>query len=309
MNSALEAPVPKQHNDLIQRLHELDLALADHARWYARLNRQMICGETPLADDVAEDAHHRCRFGQWFSGPGRAHLGQEPCYGAIDVAHQSMHGIARHLLEQRQGGGIIAPEDYDALVAVATQFRQLMRRLELELTERMGAVDKLTGVWNRQAVNLRLAEETERVQRTRQPCCICFVDLDDFGAINERLGHKAGDHLIRAVVAFFKTRLRGYDTLFRMGGEEFLICLPNTTLEDAGTLLNRLREDLAVEPFRYADAAVQITASFGLVELEPIFFIEETLERVERAQIIARRQGGNRLCIWHDGWTGEADAA
>jgi diguanylate cyclase (GGDEF)-like protein len=290
------------HADLINRLHELDQALAHHGRWYAQLNRQLICQQTARADDLAADAHERCAFGKWFNSEGKRHFGKEPCFGAISVAHEAVHGIARHLLELRRDGKDIAPDDYDALVAVALRFRQLLRRLELELTERLGGVDKLTGVWNRQAVNLRLAEETERVQRTRQPCSLCFVDLDDFGALNERLGQKGGDNLIQSVVAFFKTRLRGYDTLFRMGGEEFLICLPSTALDDAGPLINRLREELAEQDFGPAGQSVRVTASFGLIELEPIFFIEETLERVERAQIVARKQGGNQVCIWREDW-------
>ena len=293
------------HSELVNRLHELDQALADQARWYARINRQLICDETPAADDLAEDAHDRCLFSKWFKGAGQLHFGKEPCYSAIDMVHESMHGIARHLLLQRKAGEAIAAADYDALVAVAARFRQLLRRLDLELTERLGAVDKLTGVWNRQAVHLRLAEETERVQRSGQSCSLCFIDLDRFGEVNERLGAKAGDLLIQAVVAFFKARLRGYDTLFRMGGEEFLICLPDTDLDAAALLINRLREELAAQAFKSDGATEKLTASFGLVALEPIFFVDETLERVERAQMIASQQGGNQVCVWRDRWPDE----
>jgi len=298
-----------RHNELVDRLRELDQAVVEHARWYARINRQLICDETPADDDLVEDAHIRCQFGKWFAGPGQARFGLEPCYNAIVMTHEAMHGVVRHLLMQLKIGGAIAGADYDALVAVASRFRQLLRRLDLELTERMGAVDKLTGVWNRQAVHLRLAEETERVQRSRQACSLCFIDLDRFADLNERLGSKNGDRLIQSVVAFFKARLRGYDTLFRMGGEEFLICLPDTELDNAAQLINRLREDFAAQQFDLDDERVSLTASFGLVALEPIFFVDELLERAERAQMIASRQGGNQVCVWRDRWTGENIAA
>ncbi len=292
------------HASILGQLHELDRAIANHAQWLARLNRQLICGGPASGDDLAEDAHLRCGLGQWLHGSGRAAGGAG--HGAVEMAHRSMHDIARHLLLAQAAGQPIAGEDYDALVAVAGRVRQLLRRMEQELMEKLGAVDKLTGVWNRQAVHLRLAEEIERVQRTRQPCAVCYVDLDDFATINETHGQRAGDAALKAVAAFFAAHLRGYDTIYRLGGEEFLLCLPTTDLDQAGVLLNRLREELAATPFEVDGATIRLTASFGVVALEPIFFIDETLDRVERAQLIAKSEGGNRVCLWHDGLPGAA---
>jgi diguanylate cyclase len=299
-------PQPERsHAETLARLHDLDRAIANHAQWLARLNRQLICGGQSTDDDLADDAHLRCGLGQWLHGPGKKLLGKEPGHAAIEVAHQSMHGIARHLLKTQAAGQPIAPADYDALVAVAGRVRQLLRRLEQELMERLGAVDKLTGAWNRQAVHLRLAEEIERVQRTRQPCAVCYVDLDDFARVNEAHGQLVGDAVLKAVAGFFADHLRGYDTIYRLGGEEFLLCLPTTDLDQAGVLLNRLREELAATAFRVDDRSISLTASFGVVTLEPIFFIDETLDRVERAQLIAKSEGGNRVCLWHDGLPSE----
>jgi len=299
------SPHENAHASTLAQLHELDRAIANHAQWLARLNRQLICGGPASTDDLAEDAHLRCGLGQWLHGAGRAAGGAG--HAAVEMAHQSMHGIARHLLEAQTAGQPIAGEDYDALVAVAGRVRQLLRRMEQELMEKLGAVDKLTGVWNRQAVHLRLAEEIERVQRTRQPCAVCYVDLDDFATINETHGQRVGDAVLKAVATFFANHLRGYDTIYRMGGEEFVLCLPTTDLDQAGVLLNRLREELAATPFEVDDATIRLTASFGVVTLEPIFFIDETLDRVERAQLIAKSEGGNRVCLWHDGLPPEED--
>jgi diguanylate cyclase (GGDEF)-like protein len=298
-------PAELAHADILTRLHELDRAIALHAQWLAQLNRQLICGGIANPDDLVDDAHLRCQLGHWLHGVESARAGDDPGHAALVAAHQSMHRIAGHLLQAQAANQPIAGADYDALVAVASRIRQLLRRKEQELTERLGAVDKLTGLWNRQAVQLRLAEEIERVQRTRQPCAICFVDLDDFARINAAHGQHVGDAVLKAVASFFANHLRGYDTLFRLGGEEFLLCLPNIDLDQAGALINRLREKLAAHTFEVDAREIQLTASFGLVNLEPIFFIDETLERVERAQLIAKSEGGNRVCVWHDGFDGE----
>lgn len=288
------------HAQTLSRLHDLDRALANHAQWLARLNRQFICGGQATADDLSADAHQKCGLGLWLHGPDQPDPDQDPVHAAIQLAHQSMHGIARHLLQAQAAGQPIAPADYDALVAVAGRVRQLLRRMEQDLMEKLGAVDKLTGVWNRQAVHLRLAEEIERVQRTRQPCVVCYVDLDNFARINESHGQRTGDAVLKAVAAFFAAHLRGYDTIYRLGGEEFLLCLPTTDLDQAGVLLNRLREELAATPFEADGQSIHLTASFGVVTLDPIFFIDETLDRVERTQLIAKSEGGNRVCLWHD---------
>lgn len=299
-----ESHAAQNHNELLAQLHDLDRAIALHAQWLARLNRQLICGGQDSDDNLAGDAHLRCGLGPWLHGQAPGH--QDPDRAALAVAHKSMHGIARHLLLTQGASQPITGADYDALVAVAARVRQLLRRREQELMEKLGAVDKLTGVWNRQAVHLRLAEEIERVQRTRQPCALCYVDVDDFARINEAHGQRIGDAVLRALAAFFTRHLRGYDTIYRLAGEEFLLCLPTTDLDQAGSLLNRLREELAATPFPVDGHDIRLTASFGVVALDPIFFIDETLDRVERAQLIAKSEGGNRVCLWRDGLPGQA---
>ncbi|PIV88253.1 MAG: hypothetical protein COW48_07030 [Hydrogenophilales bacterium CG17_big_fil_post_rev_8_21_14_2_50_63_12] len=305
-------PLPRDNSATLAHLHGLDRAIAAHAAWLARFNRQLICRETPSGDDLALDSHTRCRFGVWFYAEvyakPEAPMAEESSIAAIESAHRSMHDIARHLLARQAAGESVPGADYDAFTAVAARFRQLLRRLELDLMERLGAVDSLTGVWNRQAVNLRLAEEIERVQRTHLPCAVCYADLDDFGRCNEQHGQRLGDALLKAVASFFADHLRRYDTIFRIGGEEFLLCLPSTDIIQAGVLIDRLRISLADHPFALEGHTLRITASFGVVALEPIFFIDETLERVERAQLIAKAEGGNQVCVWRDEWE-KKDAA
>ena len=299
-------PLQQDNTATLAHLHDLDRAIASHSAWLARFNRQLICRETPTADDLAEDAHTRCRFGAWFYGEVKANaqtdLAEEASLAAIESAHRSMHDIARHLLACQAAGESVPGADYDAFTAIATRFRQLLRRLELDLMGRLGAVDSLTGVWNRQAVNLRLAEEVERVQRTRQPCAVCYADLDDFGRFNEKHGQRLGDAMLKAVAGFFTSQLRRYDTIFRIAGEEFLLCLPATDIVQAGVLIDRLRVNLAAHTFALEGQPLRITGSFGVVALEPVFFIDETLERVERAQLIAKAEGGNQVCVWRDKW-------
>ena len=301
-------PLQQGHAATLARLHDLDRAIAHHTTWLARFNRQLICQEEAAAADLALDAHTRCRVGTWLHAEGEAGMRSDLADAAdlaeIEVAHRSMHDIARHLLTSQASGTSLPCADYDAFTAVASRFRQGLRRLELDLMSRLSAVDKLTGVWNRQTVNLRLAEEIERMQRTHQPCSVCHADLDDFSRFNATHGQRLGDEMLKAVATFFTGHLRRYDTVFRIGSEEFLFCLPSSDIDQAGVLIDRLRVSLAAHHFALEGQPLAITASFGVVALEPVFFIDENLERVERAQLIARAEGGNQVCVWRDEWEG-----
>ena len=304
-------PLQQGHAATLARVHDLDRAIANHTTWLARFNRQLICREETATADLALDAHTRCRFGAWLYAEDEAGMRSDLADAAglaeIEVTHRSMHEIARHLLTCQASGASLPGADYDAFTAIASRFRQLLRRLELDLMGRLGAVDSLTGVWNRQAVHLRLAEEIERMQRTHQPCAVCYADLDDFGRFNAAHGQRLGDAMLKAVAAFFTGHLRRYDSVFRIGGEEFLFCLPSSDIVQAGVLIDRLRVSLAAHHFALEGLPLTITASFGVVSLEPVFFIDETLERVERAQLIARAEGGNQVCVWRDEWERQPD--
>ena len=127
----------------------------------------------------------------------------------------------------------------------ATQtFRIAMQNLQFSLFSQVCAVDHLTGIWNRYAMTYKLAQEQERVRRTGKPCAIAIIDFDFFKAINDDHGHLAGDHVLKVAMEFFSSRMRKYDQVFRFGGEEFLFAFPETILEQAQELLERLREDI-----------------------------------------------------------------
>jgi diguanylate cyclase (GGDEF)-like protein len=88
--------------------------------------------------------------------------------------------------------------------------------------------------------------------------------------------------------------------MFRYGGEEFLICLPNTRVEDAGILLNRLREQLAGAPVALVDhTEIRISASFGVAALDPEDEIALAIEHADHALLCAKSKGRNRVCIWN----------
>ncbi len=280
-------------------IRELDIAIANHINWLRQIHAALIT-DTPCPEaDLRIDAHHHCEFGRWYYGEGMAQHQDEPEYLAIEKVHQDMHKAARLLLSHRISGAAINIVEYERFMDLAFQFKQDVRVYQYALINQVCTVDHLTGVWNRHAMAMKLVEESERTQRSGQACALCMLDIDHFKRVNDDYGHMAGDEVLQAFTSLIGDELRKYDSLFRYGGEEFLLVLPNTTLENAELLLNRIREILSSTPITTGKGAViHITASFGIALLGGHESIEDALEHADHALLAAKANGRNKVCTW-----------
>ncbi|MBU1665335.1 MAG: diguanylate cyclase [Gammaproteobacteria bacterium] len=280
-------------------IRELDIAIANHINWLRRLHAALITDTPCPASDLRVDAHHRCEFGVWYYGDGMAQHVGEAGFAEIEKTHHDMHDAARLLLTHRVSGAPINIEEYEHFMDLAIQFKQDVRVYQYALINQVCTVDHLTGAWNRHAMAMKLTEESERTQRSGQVCALCMMDIDHFKRVNDEHGHKVGDEVLQAFTSIVSIELRRYDTLFRYGGEEFLMLLPNTNLENAALLLNRIRETLAATPITSSSGqVVNLTASFGVSQLASHEAIEDALEHADHALLAAKANGRNRVCTW-----------
>jgi diguanylate cyclase (GGDEF)-like protein len=279
-------------------LNDIDRALAYHMQWLQELHHSLICRAPVKPELLADDAHEQCLFGRWYTqvkGP----MAEQTGFAVLGERHRGMHEHAQILLLKQMRGEAIEHADYDAFMRAAQDFRGEAQKFQSNLINLVCVIDHLTGAWNRFAMVSKIAEERERMQRTGQPCCLCILDLDHFKNVNDNYGHLAGDLALQAVVRFLTARIRRYDYVFRYGGEEFLLCLPNTTLSHAETLLDRMRHDLANTPIDIGKGAtINITASFGVTEMLATEHHEDCIERADHALLCAKAKGRNRVCSW-----------
>jgi diguanylate cyclase (GGDEF)-like protein len=146
--------------------------------------------------------------------------------------------------------------------SMLTSLRELFRRAEHADT------DDLTSLPNRRALNEALTHEIQRAKRYGTPLSLTLFDLDHFKQVNDTHGHPAGDRVLVATARAVERNLRESDVFARVGGEEFVVLLPNTSEEGAVDFAERLRAALqAISPLALA-VDVQITASFGVVEFD-----------------------------------------
>jgi diguanylate cyclase (GGDEF)-like protein len=124
--------------------------------------------------------------------------------------------------------------------------------------------DALTGIWNRGAFLELLQREIERAVRSQTSTGLLMLDLDNFKKINDTYGHLAGDAVLKEVASRISQVVRSYDFVGRYGGEEFLVLLPGSDKEHAQQSAERIRSEIAKDPFLTAGAETSVTASIGV---------------------------------------------
>ena len=180
---------------------------------------------------------------------------------------------------------------------VARSFITDLRTAETKLVE-MATQDFLTGLLNRRETFRRLDEELQRSRRLATPFSVLLLDLDHFKQVNDVHGHSAGDLVLQAVAAALRQGVRPYDLCCRYGGEEFLVILPETALEDAAGIAERLRRDIENLKITAAkETALQITASIGAAALLGHETIDQLIARADEAMYNAKSTGRNRVCL------------
>jgi diguanylate cyclase (GGDEF)-like protein len=170
------------------------------------------------------------------------------------------------------------------------------------LIREMAITDDLTKLKNRRFLHDRLKEELERTTRYRHPLACIFFDADHFKMVNDSYGHEAGDAVLKTISATAQEQCRQTDTLGRYGGEEFLMLLPETNLEQACALAERLRQAIEGQVSIADQHHIRITATFGVACYSPETTADQPslsdfIKQADTAMLEAKKAGRNRVGI------------
>jgi diguanylate cyclase (GGDEF)-like protein len=160
---------------------------------------------------------------------------------------------------------------------------------------KLAVVDALTGLHNRYHFQQVWDLELARLRRSAGQACVLMVDLDHFKAINDTHGHLVGDRVLVEVGRVLKQGVRDVDALARWGGEEFLLLMPDTSLDVALLVAERLRTGISACVLGDQAGEVRITASFGLTELRSDDSLSQAIARADQAMYRSKTQGRNRV--------------
>jgi diguanylate cyclase (GGDEF)-like protein len=280
-------------------LNSLEQAHYNHDQWADAIYGTLVCRLTPDERDLVSDSHHRCRFGQWYYEVGLEILGHHPGFEAIGIEHERMHQYATTLLRSSMDGEKVQIQNYEHFVTARKRLVLETATLQHELDDALYNLDPLTGTTSRIGMLTKLRDQQELVKREVQSCVVAMMDLDHFKSINDKYGHIAGDKVLINIAGGVMAHLRPYDKVFRYGGEEFLISLPDTDLQTGHKIIDRLREELGSLPHEAnGNAIFRITVSFGLTLLAPDIPVEQSIDRADKALYVAKETGRNRVVDW-----------
>jgi len=197
---------------------------------------------------------------------------------------------------------VIRPiERHELLARVKTQIKRKRHsdylRTRLEESVELAITDALTGLHNRRYMEGHLKTLVKDALQTGRSLSILVADIDHFKQVNDTYGHDCGDAVLREFAARMRRNTRGIDLACRLGGEEFVIIMPDTDMGRAYQVGERLRACIAAETFPLGpDRRIRVTASVGLATLEQVDDTPETLfKRADKALYAAKRRGRNRV--------------
>ncbi|HEX9726820.1 MAG TPA: GGDEF domain-containing protein [Vicinamibacteria bacterium] len=165
----------------------------------------------------------------------------------------------------------------------------------LERERELSSTDYLTGATNTRGFYSALAQEVERTRRTGRPMTVAYVDLDNFKEVNDKLGHPAGDEVLRRIAGALSKSIRRVDVLCRLGGDEFALLLPETGGPEARTVLARAHDNVLAttrqDPF-------PVTVSIGAVAYsQPPDSVDDIVSRADRTMYHVKQRGKNRVLV------------
>ncbi len=228
---------------------------------------------------------------------------------------EAFEEVERRLLVSRQAArarSAMASERYEVLLAGAglillgvgvfavRALRDLLARLRFVQTEleRTSNTDDLTGLANRREALTALGRQMAAERRHGRPLSLAILDIDHFKQVNDTFGHPAGDEVLRRVAHLAIEIMREQDLVGRLGGEEFVIILPDTDARAAMIACDRLRREIAASALRLEDGrTLSITLSVGIAQMEPGHVQQTLIARADDALYRAKAAGRDRVLL------------
>jgi diguanylate cyclase (GGDEF)-like protein len=236
---------------------------------------------------------------------------ENPKISGIPIIFLTAKEINKFITKAFEVGGadyVMKPININELLArVDTQLSLKARTDELEkaydmiknknkeLNELL-ITDGLTKLYTRGYLMKKMKEEKTRYKRYKASFSLIMCDIDHFKKVNDTYGHDAGDLILKKISKLMQNSSREQDTIARWGGEEFMILLPETTIEEAHAVAQRILETLREKVYTYEEEEISLTMSFGLTMYEDKESIDELIKRVDEKLYEAKDNGRDQIC-------------
>ncbi|WP_157829167.1 GGDEF domain-containing protein [Colwellia sp. 75C3] len=211
----------------------------------------------------------------------------------IEALHNQLQSIAVLLSSQFKDTGKIDIDHYENFLAQNDMFFELLWKLATEVISAQYQFDPLTKLLNRRAFQPILIHELSRVNRKETKTSLVLIDLDNFKEVNDTFGHDTGDQILREFSDVLRASIRESDCASRHGGEEFLLCLPDTDMETAQPVIERLSK--LISDNEYSEK-IKVTASFGIALLNGD--TKQSIINADKAMYQSKANGKNQVSLF-----------
>ncbi len=210
--------------------------------------------------------------------------------------------LVEDTVEMQQG----LSHSHDELITARNEVEAAEQRIKeleqaLETASAKVKEDQLTGAYNRRGLAEHFQREIGRTERTHSPLCVALIDVDNFKQLNDHYGHLTGDDALIYLVDVIRNNIRPADVVARFGGEEFVLLMPDTSLEEALETIRRLQRELTKTFFLANNDRLVITFSAGVAQWHLGERDIDVIERADQAMYQAKLAGKNRVCSAEEG--------
>lgn len=247
-------------------------------------------------DEASPEVDSRLDLTGWIADSVPNEIEQHANYGDVLTSLTIVITSAHTALEKAVCGQLDAAT-FNTLIQSLQEFDRCADILDAVITNSLTDVDALTGLFNRAALDRDLSREIAKAARSGKPLCVAMIDADKFKGVNDTYGHSFGDAVLSKLAERFTDSLRPSDLLYRYGGEEFLVLLPDTTTDQAHTVLDRLRKRASALPISKGAVAITQAVSVGVAMHSANESPVMVVTRADEALYSAKSQGRNRVVV------------
>ena len=283
----------------IRTLNEAESRLKEVIFKQSQLKHSLMEAKEALKTMLAGFIDHLAEFADSTSG---YHAKIEVCVQKISQADDitQLEDVLAEVIRETRIVQLNAQRSRDDMRSTQTRVEAAERRVrelqdELDKASALVRHDQLTGTLNRRGLEEAFEHEFARALRRRSPLCVGLLDIDNFKKLNDTLGHDAGDAALIHLATVIRETLRPQDTLARFGGEEFVVLLPDTALDNAVTALVRLQRELTRRFFLHDNEKLLITFSAGVTDYRTGDTQTTLTKRADEAMYTAKKTGKNRV--------------
>lgn len=286
----------KKHNYIDSTILGLNNSSEAHFKWLVKV-LHFIANKSALMPELTyDDAHKICEFGQWIDERLTEERNDGSFLQDIHRRHHDIHITCRALVEAVRKGEV-SDARFDSFENALIAFNASVTDYKTHLLQLRSSYDTLTGLPLRRTLDDSFSGMVD--QYSQQGLYLLLMDIDHFKKINDNYGHLVGDGVLRCLALTLEDNVRKCETVYRYGGEEFIIVLHAATKKEACIAAERIRNLIARTLMLVAGHEIKITFTAGLTRIDEDEVLREVLERTDKALYHGKETGRNR-CIYVD---------